>query len=208
MNEPESLSDDSVGRKTSDHDLVVQLQAGDELAATTLYQRYAEQLRALAAADQPLAFACRLDPEDIVQSVFRTFFRRVLIDYYDVPPGEDLWQLFLVIGLNKIRNVGKFHRAQKRDAFRTVHIGTDSEVHGAGATPSSVDWATLKQVIDEMLMGLPETFGAVVQLRIEGYDVGEIAKRLGRAKRSVERILQEFRQQLRVLLDEDDTRTE
>ena len=34
---------------------------------------------------------------------------------YDVPPGEELWGLLLVIALNKIRTEETFHRAAKRD---------------------------------------------------------------------------------------------
>ena len=34
---------------------------------------------------------------------------------YDVPPGEELWGLLLVIALNKIRTEETFHRAGKRD---------------------------------------------------------------------------------------------
>ncbi len=47
--------------------------------------------------------AGRVDADDIVQSVFRTFFRRVAKGDYEVPDGEELWKLFLVIALNKVR---------------------------------------------------------------------------------------------------------
>jgi DNA-directed RNA polymerase specialized sigma24 family protein len=40
----------------------------------------------------------------------------------------------------------------------------------------------------------------MVQLRIEGYEVAEIAHQTGRAKRTVERILQESRKKLSALL--------
>jgi DNA-directed RNA polymerase specialized sigma24 family protein len=43
----------------------------------------------------------------------------------------------------------------------------------------------------------------MVELRIEGYAVAEIAHQTGRAKRTVERLLQEARQRLGELLGED-----
>jgi DNA-directed RNA polymerase specialized sigma24 family protein len=44
----------------------------------------------------------------------------------------------------------------------------------------------------------------VVELRMEGYEVAEIAQQTGRSKRTVERILQESRNQLKVLLAEEE----
>ena len=63
--------------------------------------------------------ASRVDPEDIVQSVFRSFFQRAITDAYSVPAGQDLWKLLLTIALNKVRSQGVYHRAAKRDVLRS-----------------------------------------------------------------------------------------
>jgi len=57
----------------------------------------------------------------------------------------------------------------------------------------------LDLVIREALEHLPELHQQVVQLRIEGYEVAEIASKLGCGKRTVERALQESRKHLSVL---------
>ena len=49
---------------------------------------------------------------------------------------------------------------------------------------------------------LPAQHKLVTQLRMEGDDVAEIARKTGRSKRSVERILQECREKLSHLLGE------
>ena len=50
--------------------------------------------------------------------------------------------------------------------------------------------------------GLPAQHRLVVQLRMEGHEVAEIAKMMGRGKRSVERILQKCRERMsRLLVD-------
>src|SRR5919199_1055829 len=103
----------------SDRRLLERFQKGDREAAGLLYARYADRLRALTRRKSSSALACRLDPDDIVQSVFRNFFHAAQEGGYDVPPGEDLWKLLLVIALNKIRARGTFHRAAKRDVRRT-----------------------------------------------------------------------------------------
>ena len=99
----------------SDRSLIRRLRMGSQDAATQIYLRYAKRLHGLSLAKCSRDLAARLDSDDIVQSVFRTFFRRVEKGDYDVPDGEDLWKLFLVIGLNKIQTAGTFHRAAKRD---------------------------------------------------------------------------------------------
>ena len=103
----------------SDQSLLRRFQHGHEDASTELYLRYSERLLALVAAGfrRP---GPAVDPEDIVQSVFRTFFRRASLGHYTVPDGDEIWKLFLVIALNKVRAIGSFHRAAKRDVRRTA----------------------------------------------------------------------------------------
>src|SRR5947209_3624365 len=80
---------------STDHSLLRRLQDGQRDASTELYLRYAERLLSLAAAQSSFNLARRVDPEDIVQSVFRTFFRRASLGHYTVPQGEELWKLLL-----------------------------------------------------------------------------------------------------------------
>ena len=47
-----------------------------------------------------------------------------------------------------------------------------------------------------------EVWSEQVRLRIDGHEVADIAAHTGRSKRSVERVLQQFRDQLQGLLDD------
>lgn len=172
---------------------------GQDDAATKLYLRYAERLRLLTKARTSTALAQRVEPDDIVQSVFRTFFRRAAAGEYQVPEGEELWKLFLVIGLNKIRAAAVHHGAAKRDVNRTTAF---AEAVDAGSDDESA-LLLLKLTIDEFLAPLPESYREIVHLRIAGHEVAEIAKSVGRSKRSVERILQEFRGALQGQIHDD-----
>src|SRR5262245_10642032 len=104
----------------SDQELLQRFRQGDEQAAAELYARYAHRLRALVKARCSSDLARRIDPDDIVQSVFRRFFQRVSQGDYDVPAGEELWGLLLVIALNKLRTEETYHRAGKRDVRLTI----------------------------------------------------------------------------------------
>ena len=103
----------------ADEQLLQQLHAGDQQAATAIYVRYADKLLGVARRHTAEDLRMRFDPEDVVQSVFRTFFRRAAQGAYVVPAGDDLWKLFLVIALNKVRRLGEFHRANKRSVGQT-----------------------------------------------------------------------------------------
>jgi RNA polymerase sigma-70 factor, ECF subfamily len=184
----------------SDHSLLRRLRGGDQDAATRLYMRYAHRLLALARKNRSAELASRVDAEDIVQSVFRIFFRGAATGHYDVPRGEDLWKVLLVIALNKIRGERVFHRAAKRDARLTTGGGA---VAGAGASRADDPEAFLEVVVAEALGRLPPQHRGMVELRIQGFEVAEIADRVGRSKRTVERVLQESRKQLRELLQQE-----
>ena len=188
----------------SDRSLVRRLRTGSQDAATQLYLRYAKRLHGLSRAKCSPDLGARVDSDDIVQSVFRTFFRRVEKGEYDVPDGEELWKLFLVIGLNKIRTAGTFHRAAKRD----VRAAAGSEALDLAAVIADESDATslsiLKMSIDDLLGKLSPSHREIVKRRIEGDEVAAIAEQLGRSKRSVERVLQGFREELAGQIREDE----
>jgi RNA polymerase sigma-70 factor (ECF subfamily) len=180
-------------RDASDDSLLARVQAGSQHAAGELYARYARRLLGLARAKCGADLAGRVEAEDIVQSVFGSFFRGVQVGGYTTPDGEELWGLLLVITLNKVRAKGAHHRAAKRDVRRTV---SGDELAVGGYDPPADDTAAaalLGLVVEEVLAALPAGHRPVVRLRIEGHEVAEIAAATGRSKRTVERVLQEFR---------------
>lgn len=189
MNEPRA--NDS----SSDASLLVRLQAGEDDAATALYTRYAQRLLELADRNAGEDLAQRIDAEDIVQSVFRTFFRRVSDGHYLVPEGEELWKLLLVIALNKVRSIAEHHRAAKRDVSQTHSISNQESLKAPGASQ------VLTMTIEDVLSTVPEINRQIVRLRIDGHTVEEIAKRSGMSRRSIERVLQAFRKRLQSTLE-------
>lgn len=190
--------------KPSDSSLLKRLRHGDFDAATQLYIRYAYRLRLLAQAQCSPGLARHVGLEDIVQSVFGSFFRRAAEGAYDVPDGNELWNLLLVITLNKIRAKAIFHQARKRDVRRTTE-GVDLDDWFSSAQRSdNVPYAILRLVIDEGLQEFEEKDREAICLRIDGYQVDEIAQRTGRSKRTVERILQEFRKKLSAVLEQQE----
>jgi RNA polymerase sigma-70 factor (ECF subfamily) len=185
----------------SDSSLVRRFRSGEDDAATKLYKRYAERLQRLAQRNTALDLTPRFDAEDVVQSVFRTFFRRVRTGLYDLPAGDELWRLLLVISLNKIRTLAVYHRAQKRSVSTTIAPGTELLSQLQDQNSENLALTSLKMVIGEVLDDLPEVQQQIIVRRIEGSQIEEIAAETGRSKRTVERVLQDFRSRLRGIID-------
>lgn len=194
---------DRTNPEPSDGSLLRRFRVGEQDAATRLYLRYAKRLRGLATKQTGQELQTRLDPEDIVQSVFRTFFRRAREGHYQVPDGEELWKLFLVIGLHKIRDAAVFHRAARRDISRTHSLPEHSASQSQPRSPGESAETTLRIVIDELLEQLSDSQRQIVMMRLDGSQVDEIAAQCCRSKRTVERTLQKFRDLLRQQLNDD-----
>jgi RNA polymerase sigma-70 factor (ECF subfamily) len=185
--------------RVTDGSLLQALRDGRPEAANALYSRYADRIRSLARAKLSRGVACRLDPDDIVQSVFRRFFHAARSGRYQLPSSEELWDLLLVITLNRLRSAEQHHRAGKRDLRQTVGWNDVIAAEPDGGRDEGVD-AMLGLAVEEALQRLPDHFREVVRLRMEGYEVAEIAGLTNRSKRTVERMLQEARLKLRSLL--------
>ena len=111
-------------------------------------------------------------------------------------------RLLLVISLNKIRSLAIHHRAQK--ARRRLNRGAEAKALSqlAGCDSDELAFRSLQMVIADVLGDLPEVQQRIIVRRIEGCQVEEIAVETGRSKRTVERVLQNFRERLRKLIEE------
>jgi RNA polymerase sigma-70 factor (ECF subfamily) len=101
--------------------------------------------------------------------------------------------------------VGAFHRAAKRDVRSDIGAERLEHTSDSGLSGDAESLNILRMVIDEVLSNLSATNREIVKLRIEGYEVEVIAEQIGRSKRTVERILQEFRKTLSTLIREDES---
>ena len=202
---PRSAENDKRDLSHTDGSLVRLLRSGEQAAATDLYERYSDRLLKLARSNTSANLAPRFDPEDVVQSVFRSFFRRVSQGAYDVPAGEELWRLLLVLSLNKVRALAKHHRAQKRSVDVTLTGEDYSDLVTQFATPDPQPRQILEMVIDRVLGEMPEAQRSIVEQRIQGESVTNIAAKTKRSKRTVERVIKKFRDKIAELTDDDVT---
>src|SRR5262245_6062945 len=150
--------------------LVARWRAGDQQAAAELFHRYASRLIALAQSRLSSSMAGRVDPEDVVQSVYRSFFTEARADRLDLHQSGGLWPLLVTITLNKLHNQVKRFTTQKR----AVHLersfsGEDSLVALQGLPiaddPSPVEALALVDEVDQVMRALGKLERRVLELR-------------------------------------------
>ena len=185
---------DATPASATDDSLLRRLAAGQENAADAIYRRYADRIRALARNKLPQHLTARMDADDVVQSVFRAFFQSARRGLYQVMDGEGLWCLLAAVTVNKVRSLHAYHAAARRDARLTVAFDMNKD-ELPGLEPE-----LMELVVRDVLEQLPATERNAIALRLEGYEVAEIADRMSRSKRSVERSLQNARQHLTELM--------
>lgn len=161
----------------------------DPAAAEAVFARYAQRLAHLADKHLSHRLASRLDGEDVVQSVFRTFFRRSAAGEFRIDCSAQLWRLLVTITVRKASAKARYHAADVRDAGREAGGGDDGRPEVAGAEPGPDEAAILVDQIEVLLRGLPSLHCQVLEARLRGESPTEIADRLGVTRQSVYRVL-------------------
>lgn len=174
----------------TDAELATLYRAGDQRAAAALHRRYSARLLAAVRTRCGRSYASRFDPDDVSQTAFRALFDRLRAG----EPAGDLWALLLVLAMNTVRRLVEHHSAAKRSVRRTCPA--DDAGRPLPVADRRSDDGFHELALREELATLPEPDRQVVELRLAGYGVGEITARTGRARRTVERVLQTFREQL------------
>src|SRR5262245_41323985 len=89
--------------------LIDGLRAGDEATLREVYTRYGAMLRDIADSRLAPGLKRRFDADDVVQSTFRTFFRRAQGGQFQFADNQRLWNLLLAIALTKLREKARYH---------------------------------------------------------------------------------------------------
>lgn len=178
---------------TDDRDLIKQYKAGSQSAAGELFDRYCEKLMRLAQRRIGQRMASRVDPEDVIQSAFRTFFVRVRNDEFTFDGENDLFKLLVRLTVNKALRQIAHHRAAKRDPHREAGQGADDSDILAGVMAHEPSPDVEVAVLDEFerfLSQLPDFERKVLELKLQGNTTTEIAEALGSYDRKIRRVLE------------------
>ena len=163
---------------------------GNQEAAAALFHRYAAQLVALARGRLSDKLARRIDPEDVVQSAYRSFFADTREGRYQVERGGDLWQLLVAITLHKLNDQVKRNLAQTRRGARAYPSAARRPwtPTALAAKPSPLEAIVLAEQIEQLLRRLEPLQTRMLEMRLQGHTLEEIAAAAGCSQRTVIRV--------------------
>lgn len=133
-------------------ELLRRYREGDFQAATQLFQLYA--LRLSRCAEQSLSdrLKRRMDGEDVAQSVFRTFFRRVDAGQFQIDSSSQLWRLLVTIAVRKTQKAGR-RKDREVDAWANTSESADDWLMVA-VEPGPDEVVAFANQIETLLDGL------------------------------------------------------
>lgn len=180
--------------------LMARLRRRDDAAAAEVFHRYVHRLIRLARSQFDTWADHQADPEEVVQSVYKSFFARYGAGQFQVADWDSLWGLLAVITRRKCANRREYLQAACRDVRREVHAPTaDDFPPGPAAVdpePTPEEAAVLAETLQQLMTGLSERERAILTLHLQGREIPEISARVGRAERTVQRTLERLRRQL------------
>ena len=185
-----------------DHDTLDRFRRGDKEAANKIISRLYD--RVVAAAKKRIG-GVRLhatSEEDIAASVFESLWDRAQKGGFtesDLATEEELWRLLSVMvrfkARDHLRNEGRLKRGgaklQGESAFGTLEDGSPNRIHNFAVDKNSLNQTTdfMGRVRDLLSQLGNEDLREVAVMRLEGYEVKEIAAKFERSDRWVKRKL-------------------
>lgn len=183
-------------------DLMGRLRSGEDDAARVVFVRFACRLVGLARGHLGGRLAAKVDPEDVVQSAYKSFFVRHRQGDLEVGSWDGMWGLLTLITLRKCADRAAYFATKKRDlAKEAAPAATDSQPAmwqlAVDRDPRPEEAAALAEAVEALFRSLddPDERG-VLELSLQGFTAAEISITLGRAERSVRRLRERVRKRL------------
>jgi RNA polymerase sigma-70 factor (ECF subfamily) len=163
-----------------------------------VFDRFSTRLIALARTRLDSKTQRKVDPEDVVQSAFRSFFTRRKAGQLGGESWDDLWKILVVFTIRKCAHKARDLRAAKRDVRREVELPDSSTgLVAIDRQPRPEEVATLIETLDRLLDGASSIEREIIIARLEGYGPREISERIADvSERRVYRVLAQVRKRL------------
>jgi RNA polymerase sigma-70 factor (ECF subfamily) len=182
-------------------ELLRRVRAGDSAAATELVQRYEPQIRQevrLRLRDRRLRRF--FDSMDVCQSVFSSFFFRAANGGCDLEQPDQLVNFLVAITRNKLAELVRHQRAQRRDHRQVVEVGAAALQSLADRAESPSERVARDEVLKEFRNRLTDEERQLAERRCRGDGWAAIAAEVGgtpegrrkQLDRAIERVLREL----------------
>ena len=186
-------------------DLMARLRSGEDEAAREVFGRFARRLVGLARSHLDARLARKVDPEDVVQSAYKSFFVRQRDGELEVGSWDGLWGLLTLITLRKCADRAAYlpGRQAGPEPRQTGAAGGAEDTppplwtQAVDREPEPYEAAILAETVEALFRdAYDEDERAVLELSLQGCSAAEISAKLGRAERSVRRMRERIRTRL------------
>jgi RNA polymerase sigma factor (sigma-70 family) len=185
-----------------DRELIDKIRAGDDTAERVLFDRYYVRLVEYARRRMNVRLRQVEPPSDVAQSALKSVFLGIPTREFDLSSNKSLWPLLVTVTLNKIRNRGKKHFGVKRDLSRNIRADDYGVLIDDRCSQSE---AELYDLVSELLSKFSGRRRRIIELVLQDYGVGEIARELEISERTVYNTRQRAAASLLELLDSEKT---
>src|SRR5262245_49101797 len=156
---------------------------GADAGGAADFERFTRRLIGLARAQLDERLQHKIDPEDVVQSAYKSFFLRYGDGALAAEGWDGLWGLLTRITLRKCADRVRYYRAECRDVAREAAAPARDEApepwrEVAGHEPTPEQAAVLAETVEHLLRGLDADERAVIELSLQGYSTQEISAQL------------------------------
>lgn len=183
---------------------IEQLAAGDERAPEVIWNNYFEKIQRYAKKRLREMPRRTSDEQDIALSAFQSFFEAVKADRFPkLNDRDDLWKILITITARKASAHQRKHLAEKRGGGEvrgeSVFIRVDDANAGLhqflGGEPTPEFVAEMEEQFESLLNQLgDDTLREIADAKFQGFSNEEIAEKIGKNVRTVERKLALIRQ--------------
>jgi RNA polymerase sigma-70 factor (ECF subfamily) len=164
------------------------------------FEHFTRRLIGLARRHLDVRLQHKVDPEDVVQSAYKSFLLRYGEPDFSEQGLDSLWSLLTLITVRKCADRARYYKAGCRNVAREAQVAQSSDWRAAIARePTPEHAAVMVETVEGLLAKLPTGERPVIELSLQGYSTQEVSERLGRAERSVRRLRQRLKCQLEQL---------
>jgi DNA-directed RNA polymerase specialized sigma24 family protein len=192
--------------ESSFENLMGRLRAGDPAAQYEVFHRYTRRLIGLARSQLDSQIRQKLDPEDVAQSVLRSFFVRYAAGRFDARDEASLWGLLAQITVCKCRNKADYFQAARRDVRREASPqqaaeSSDQDWLARDREPTPHEAAVLNETLEKLIGRFEHTkHREIITLTLQGFGREEISSQVRLAERTVRAVQDRFRKEAEEML--------
>ncbi len=163
-------------------------------------ERFSRRLIGLARGHLDARLQHKVDPEDVVQSAYKSLLLRYGEGALAAEGWEGLWGLLTMITVRKCADRARFHKAERRDLRREAQPAAADDappwLAALGREPTPDQAVVLAETVEGLLGRLDADERSIIELSLQGFSTQEISQQTGRAERSVRRLRERVRKYL------------